>query len=583
MNLCWNSDSNLGNPFQDSIIMISYMRKTNIIKKKFSFPDWLFIPVVAIVVGLVSYLILYDKYGLFFSHVYWIYSTGRDPLQHQLGWEFFRLEPWRFPLGTIKSYGYPFGTTVTFMDSIPLFAFFFKVLSPWLSKNFQYFGLWELTSITCQMVAGMLIIREFTSSKILKILGASLLVLSPAMMYRAFFHSSLSAHWILLLAILFVILEYRSKMKAWLWVVLFSAAMLVHLYFIPMIIPIWGISLVFKYQRERRMRLILLEILKIASLIIVIGFCTGIFGLNMSYLSEDGMGQYSWNLNGLINPFDTSSFLKELPYIKTQQEGYSYLGLGMILLLIISVILFLIKDPAKKNYRFYLPWVAVSILFMLFALSNLAAVNGYVLWNIQIPDRILNVLNMFRASGRFIWPVYYFIIIFAIIVIIRNMRVAVVTVLFLIALFIQFQDLSPLYKSKRITDFKEYGSSLKNEFWQAAGTTNHHIVIIPTEYYEHLVIYGVRHDMTISSGYFGRADMNSMENLSLKIWDDLLERKSDPLTLYILSEEKYLVEARETLGKDMYICQIDQYEILFSKENPVTKTSLKLNSLCSVP
>lgn len=561
------------------------MRKTNIIKKIFSFPDWLFIPVVAIVVGLVSYLILYDKYGLFFSHVYWIYSTGRDPLQHQLGWEFFRLEPWRFPLGTIKSYGYPFGTTVTFMDSIPLFAFFFKVLSPWLSKNFQYFGLWELTSITCQMVAGMLIIREFTSSKILKILGASLLVLSPAMMYRAFFHSSLSAHWILLLAILFVILEYRSKMKAWLWVVLFSAAMLVHLYFIPMIIPIWGISLVFKYQRERRMRLILLEILKIASLIIVIGFCTGIFGLNMSYLSEDGMGQYSWNLNGLINPFDTSSFLKELPYIKTQQEGYSYLGLGMILLLIISVILFLIKDPAKKNYRFYLPWVAVSILFMLFALSNLAAVNGYVLWNIQIPDRILNVLNMFRASGRFIWPVYYFIIIFAIIVIIRNMRVAVVAGLLTISILIQFQDLQPLFESKKINGLMEYGSSLKitNDFWQLAGKTNRHIEIIPTEYYEHVVIYAVRHNMTINSGYFGRADVNAMEKVALYHWDEILRGISDPQTIYILSDAMYQSEAKKKLEGIMYVCRLDGFDVLLSKDNPVTKEVLDLESFCSIP
>ena len=29
------------------------------------------------------------------------------------------------------------------------------------------------------------------------------------------------------------------------------------------------------------------------------------------------------------------------------------------------------------------------------------------------------------------------------------------------------------------------------------------IMIIPTEYYEHIVEYAVRHDMTISSGYFG--------------------------------------------------------------------------------
>jgi len=563
--------------------MISSLKKNKTIKKNIIFPDWIFIPIVAIIVGLVWYLILYDKYALFFSHVYWIYSTGRDPLQHQLGWEYFRLEPWRFPLGTIKAYGYPFGTTITFMDSIPLFAFFFKILSPWLSQNFQYLGLWELTSIIFQMAAGMLIVREFTNSRILKVLGASLLVLSPAMMYRAFFHNSLSAHWILLLSILFVILEYRGKMKNWLWLVLFSIAMLVHLYFIPMILPIWGISLIFKYQRERRKKLIFLEILKIFGLIFAIGFCTGIFSLKIDSLSQFGLGEFSWNLNGFFNPFDTSKFLKELPFIKTQQEGYSYLGLGMLFLLAISVFIFMIKDPVKRNWKFFIPWIVVSILFMIFALSNLAAINGYVLWNIQIPENILKVLNMFRASGRFIWPVYYFLMIFSIVTAIRNMRVAITVGLFSIALFIQFQDLSPLYKSKRVTGLMEYGSSLQNEFWQVAGTTNRHIEIIPTEYYEHLAIYAVRHDMTIGSGYFGRADVIAMEELSFDIWEELQEGISDPLTLYILSEEKFINEARIKLSNHMYICNINQYAILFSQDNPIAKSDLDLDSLCSVP
>ena len=559
------------------------MKKINVTKKKFFFPDWLFIPVVAIVLGLAWYLILYDKYALFFSHVYWIYSTGRDPLQHQLGWEYFRLEPWRFPLGTIKAYGYPYGTTVTFMDSIPLFAFFFKILSPWLSQNFQYFGLWELTSIIMQMVVGMLIVREFTNSRILKVLGASLLVLSPAMMYRAFFHNSLSAHWILLLAILFVILEYRAKMKGWLWLALFSVAMLVHLYFVPMILPIWGISLIYKYQREKRKKPIFLEVLKVLGLIFSIGFCIGIFSLRIDNLSQVGLGEYSWNLNGFFNPFDTSKFIKELPYIKTQQEGYSYLGLGMILLLVISVFLFLIKDPVKKNWKFFIPWIAISILFMIFALSNLAAINGYVLWNIQIPERILKIFNMFRASGRFIWPVFYFLMIFSLVIVARNMRVAVVIGLFSIALLIQFLDLSPLYKSKRVTDLMEYGSSLQNEFWQVAGITNHHIEIIPTEYYEHLAIYAVRHDMSIGSGYFGRADVNAMEKFASDQWDKLLIGISDPQTIYILSDAKYQQEAQEKLENNMYICHINGYDLLLSKDNPVTKEDLDLDSYCSIP
>ncbi|MDO9121584.1 MAG: DUF6311 domain-containing protein, partial [Anaerolineaceae bacterium] len=80
--------------------------------------------------GLLWFLLLYESAPLYPTNVGWIYSAGGDTFQHQLGWEWFRQEPWRFPLGRIDAYGFPYGTTIVFMDSIPLFAIFFKILSP---------------------------------------------------------------------------------------------------------------------------------------------------------------------------------------------------------------------------------------------------------------------------------------------------------------------------------------------------------------------------------------------------------------------------------------------------------------------
>lgn len=549
---------------------------------KLKIPEWVFLALISGIFGLIWYLTLYGRFGLYFTHVTWIYSTGRDPLQHQLGWEFFRNEVWRFPLGTIKAYGYPQGTSVTFMDSIPLFALIFKLLSPLLDRNFQYLGLWELTSIIGQILVGMLIIREFTPSKIKMILGSSLLVLSPPMIYRAFFHSSLTAHWLILLAILFVILEYRNKLKSWYWILLFTLAMVIHLYFIPMLLPIWAISLVFRYRREGKKTVFLWEPLKIVLVILVTGFCIGIFELNTSVLSQLGFGNYSWNLNGFINSFGFSKYFPSLPSFDGQEEGFSYLGLGYCLILIISLFLFFIKDSARKNWKLFLPFGLIYIVYVIYSLSNKGVINTTVLWNVAFQDSIMKIFDLFRSSGRFIWPSFYFLVLFAIITLVRNFRIAVIPI-FLIALSLQYLDLAPLYQSKQIKGFQEYGAKMDEGFWSEAGKLNNHIVMIPSEYFEHLVIYAVRHDMTISSGYFGRSDSESIVEYSQDIWNGLRMGISDSKTIYVLSHSDYVDLAEEQLSDKMYICNIDNYNVLFSADNALAQTGLLDKNNCLVP
>lgn len=546
------------------------------------FLDHLLTIVFSILFGSAGFLLLYGHYTLHFTHVNWIYSTGRDLLQHQLGWEFFRQEPWRFPLGSIQAYGYPIGTSITFLDSIPLFAFFFKLFSPWLPPNFQYLGLWELASVIGQMLLGMLILKEFTRSWLVRILGACLLVLSPPMIYRAFFHNSLSAQWLLLAAIWFVIQEYRHKLWHWAWPFLFALAMLIHLYFVPMIIPLWVISLYFHYSRERKRWQVFIDILAVIAVILVVGYCIGIFGVAAGELVSEGYGNYSWNLNGFFNPDGFSRFLKSLPLASDgQEEGFSYLGLGNLILIPLALLLFLVKDRAHKNLKGLLSFGVAALVYLLFALSNTAFFNTTQIWNLHLLSGLLNVLNLFRASGRFIWPVFYLLVSFGLIVVARNIRHP--ELLLLPILLIQFFDIQPLYSSKRVKGYAEYTSKMQDGFWTAAAKTNKAIVIIPTEYYEQVVLYADKNHMTVNSGYFARADYNAMEANALQIWNDLLAGKSDPQTLYLLSEQKYTDSAAANLSKSMYLCNFNDYTVLFSRENEGAKIAGDLESYCSIP
>ena len=317
---------------------------------------------VSVLFGLAWFLLLHGRYPLYFSHVDWIYSFGSDTLQHHLGWEWFRQDPWRFPLGSIQSYGYPSGTFLSYLDSIPLFAIPFKLLSPLLGARFQYLGLWELTSVIMQFLAGMLILGEFTRSYPLRILGASLLVLSPPMILRTFHHNSLTAQWILLAGIWFILLEYRQRLWRWAWPALFAVAMLVHLYFAAMLLPLWGVGLYFRYSRGRLNWRLGVDILVVTGVLLLTGYSIGLFSLNTGDLVKFGFGLYSWNLNGLVNPLQYSSILSEMAVVSDRQhEGFSYLGLGNLLILPTAVFLFLQNDWSRRKLYFFLPLAACCL------------------------------------------------------------------------------------------------------------------------------------------------------------------------------------------------------------------------------
>lgn len=542
---------------------------------------------ISLALGLAWYLLLYGRFPLYLSHTGWIYNARGDMLQHQLGWEWFRQEAWRFPLGSIQAYGYPFGTSVAFMDSIPLLAIPFKLLSPWLEADFQYFGIWELSAMVGQILLGMLILNEFTRSYPAKIMGASLLVLSAPMIFRAFYHSSLSAHWLLLAAIWFIILEYRRRLWRGAWIMLFAVAMLIHVYFIPMLVPLWLIGLFFHYKDEKKRWPAVLEMMAVAAGVLGIGFSIGIFSLSYTSLQVSGFGFFSWNLNGFFNPFHFSSaFIKEMGTgTNGQFEGFSYLGLGGLLVFPAAVYLFMEKELSRRRLAFLLPFGLAAAGFMVFSLSNRAFLGDLPLWDLPLSDAVQGFCNLFRTSGRFILPVFYFVLVGSLIVLVRRLRHPAPVLLFAIAL--QLLDLQPLYAAKYQPEFSYYKSDLLMEFWEPAAKTNTHIVIIPakklTPEYEPVAIFAVHNRLTLNLGYFARSDAQAFQDYAQQTWADLKGNQTDARTIYILSDPEWIAFAKGNLTRNLYFCELDEFAILFSADNAVAQTDFNAPLYCSIP
>lgn len=542
---------------------------------------------ICISLGLVWYLLLYGSAPLRLANVGWAYSAGGDTFQHQLGWEWFRQEPWRFPLGRIEAYGYPFGTSLSFMDSIPLFAVPFKILSPLMPEPCQFLGLWELTSLIGQLFFGLLILGEFTQSSLKKLLGATLLMLSPVLIFRAFGQSSLSAHWIVLAGIWFILLEYKHKLWRGSWVLLFAITMLVHLYFVAMLVPLWLISLIFLFKWQKSSRAVTLELLVVIVLLLVEGYCLGLFNLSLDNLEGWGYGVYSWNLNGFLNPFQSSAFFKQLPVGSyTQNAGYSYLGLGNLILIPVALVLFFRNEIVAHRLRFLLPFMLVSLFYILFSLSNKGFINDHALWDIQLPNYLLHLSALFRSSGRFIWPVFYFIVLFGLVCIIRNSRFAMSVLI--LALVIQLVDIQPLYSAKKDAGMMDYQSSLQSEFWQAAARENKHIVFIPTNYkmktiYQPFALYARKNNITLNWGYFARADYPSIDQYADQAWKELISNKSDYQTLYLFWDASWETKIENALADNMVICKVDGYNVILSEKNSLTQTNPAILKYCSFP
>jgi hypothetical protein len=191
-------------------------------------------------IGAILFIILYGYKILNFTYVDWLYANqSSDIFQHQIGFEFFRNDTWRCPLGSFKNYSYPFGSSVVYTDSIPLFAIFFKLFDFILPQSFQYFGLW---GILCFMLNGgisALIIRRYTSNLAAVFIGSIFIIYSPNVIWRMFGHTSLAGQWIILLAILvWCYKDYFKDLKTRLliWILLATLSATIHAYLALMLL-----------------------------------------------------------------------------------------------------------------------------------------------------------------------------------------------------------------------------------------------------------------------------------------------------------------------------------------------------------
>ncbi len=383
------------------------------------------------------------------TYVDWLMAGG-DLSQHYIGWNSFRNSPWLFPFGMTRQLTYPFATSVIFTDSIPLFAVFFKILSPILPNNFQYFGLFGLITHILQGLLGAKILRLFIKNKWQIFLGSIFFAASPLVIYRMFMHTALAGQWVLLLAIYALLVEGLSlKKETILWALIGFLTSSIHIYFLGMNgIILAGLCLKKILQKKGAKSFFLPPLAFLGASLLTL-YLLGGFSSEVIAASAAGLGYFSMNLNALFSSGDWGCLIwKKLPKLEGQYEGFSYLGAGMIPMFLLAIVAFFFvkrRTYLKETWKTWLPIMLVFGAEFVFALSNKVAIGKTVLFTVPLPDVVKEYWGIFRSTGRFSWVCLYLIFVFSLVIIHQIPKKYVATIIIALALLIQLIDMKPVF------------------------------------------------------------------------------------------------------------------------------------------
>ena len=535
-----------------------------------------------IFIGLIAFLVIAGPRFLDPTNVAWL--VGGDPLQHYLGWAFYRNSPWTWPIGLSPLYGMEFSNSIVFTDSIPLLAIPFKVISQLLPSPFQYLGIWVLLCFVLQAYFAFRLIGLITNSLAIQCLGSIFFLFSPPLIFRLSLHESLMGHFIILAALYLNLKpspEATEGKKKYLhslaWIVLLSIAVLTHFYLTVMVLVLWLSDLMRRVLLLKHIsfREALLEIIFALGLMALMAWQAGYFAIEGASGATRGFGDFRTNLLALFNSRGWSYWLNPIPLKDSVEaatgEGFQYLGAGSLFLLL-GALYAILKQKVKllatirqatKNY----PFLIIALLTL--ALISFSNYIGFGPWNVRVPlpDFLVNILSIVRSSSRLFWPMYYTILLIILYLVIKAYSAKTVLMLFSIAALLQVLDTSagwlPIREKVSLPSSSQFRTNLQNSFWKNAGERYKNIVTTGgQENWEIFGIYASENQMGTNIAHIARVDYKKSEGSLSKIAEQLHQGPLDPNTLYVFQDWKYALDQIQYDPQKDLLARIDGINLL---------------------
>jgi hypothetical protein len=486
----------------------------------------------------------------------WLYSKGDGALT-QLGFEFFRKAPLvQWPLTAVPDYVE--GSSMILPTENAVANMLGKLFGSVFSGNFQFVGLWIALCFALQGYFGAKLLSRFIDSGSAQIFGSLFFVFSPALLFRigVMDHYHLGAHWMILAALY---LYFGTESRTRTWGLLLFVAMVTSVYIAVMLVVLF-ISHQAKIYLDKKS-------IKLADFVLPIAFAafgfwvmgymsmrssiigSNFFRLNaIAYLNAgySDLGSFSRVLNGIGSP--------RLRHVLSEEwEGFQYVGTAVIAGLCLSLVNFRWKGFFQR-WREYLPILTAGCGLFVFALSNRVFLFQHEI-SYWWPAQLLEFRQVFRGATRFGWPLYYLIILFAVVQISRFSSAKNLKVGMFIAAALMLIESSPgiAYVRSEFSGSKPYETSIINQKWSEIAKTRSKLVIYPNfdlqvgevtgdakiwvDRWFDLAKFAVDHDLSTNFGYVPRPLTEYIAEQDERVLSELETGSLRPGTIYVLANK----------------------------------------------
>lgn len=367
-----------------------------------------------------------------------------DAAQHVSGWLLYSQDAWHFPLLKTTRLNYPEGASIAFTDSIPLMALPLKLIAQRLPDGFNYFGIWHAFVFIFQGLSACFLMRAINIKHFLGVFVGVFFALTWGSFLNRLGHTSLMTHGILILGFAFYLIgtqqKWHERQVFTGFTLLGTCALMVHPYFLAMVYPFY-LAYVFDTPFKTTTRLKIFAYLALSiSTIALSAFILGY--TNSGGLTAGGFNTFSMNMRA---PFCDNVFVTCINgRIEQKFEGFNSLGAGLIVL--IAWALIQLKLTSFKKIKSHPTLTLLLLLFTTYSLSNQIFFTKSLIFEYQLPSFIEHLTGIFRASGRFFWPVGY-VVLFSTLGVLLKQKNPLVVLLLIIALPLQYLSAQPLIKN----------------------------------------------------------------------------------------------------------------------------------------
>lgn len=524
-----------------------------------------FIFLVPVCLGGLIFLLIVGPRALDPTNIAWL--SGGDPSTGYLGWVFFRQDEWRFPLALNPHYGLELSSSILYSDSNVLFAFIFKAFSFILPPTFQYFGIWILLCFILQAYASWKILQLISNNFYICFIGTIIFVFSPNFLARLYGHYNLLGHFFILMS-LYIIIKQDISARKWQWLILLICASLVHSYLSAMVIALWFTDLVTCLLVKKISSVYFIKECIIFFMVIFVTLYLGGYFTITKGLEAGGYGLYRMNILSLFNPSGWSYILKALPECPGNYEGFNYLGLGNLFLLFWTIPVYITN---RKKIVFAKKYYPLAILFMGFTLFAITSDVSFLNYNFHLFTINFSIFKMFRASGRFFWPVFYIIILLCIWTTIKFRKRDVAIFLLTLSAFFQIIDTHIIWSDFRkifmVSRASVWDTPLKNSFWNQAADRYSKLRAIPPNFtvfkdWSYFAQYAGKNGLKIDLAYLARMDPSALNRLNQHNADMSASGLFEKDTLYLIHED-YVSSVKQNIDTNKnFFTNVDGFYIL---------------------